>query len=189
MSNVQKYGYLSYMEVNKFNTYHEFSDWFSTAGISDCFPLISKSHRGNANRKFLDIYYAVEDNNIIGISLCGKHPKGNSYHINLFEINSNFRKKGYGTIFFQEISKLIGDRAITLFHKGDKDGEAYLFWKKMGFVYRYNDYRHRYSHEMINAKYANAVNSINSNSNGRFIRVRTVVRDIGGKIEITRTEY
>lgn len=72
------------------------------------------------------------DGEIIGFAVCTQH--GMSIDIDIIEIHPEYRKKGFGKIFFHKLESVFrekGNIAIILFCE---PRESKYFWRKMGFI-------------------------------------------------------
>ena len=169
------------MEILK-STFEEILQLLEDEQVRTEFPLIGKRCGTYKSVDEGSYYIAIENETLVGAALCSIRTDG-MFRINLFEVRESWHNMGIGRKMFEFISEDIGNRPITLSYAGNKNGEAYNFWVKMGFVQRYRDGR---SHEMINKKYAFLANR---NRQGIPIVAKRVITEKNGVIDVKEIDY
>ena len=121
------------MRLFKFSSYDGFKRWF-TAKRAEDFPMINDKHSHHASNKSERIFRVVKGCKTVGIIFYMLNVTG-SARISLFEVNKNYHRQGIGKQMYRLLLKeLPNPIMITLSYLGERGGEAYSFWKKMGFL-------------------------------------------------------
>lgn len=168
------------MEILK-STFEEILQLIEDEQVRTEFPLIGKRCNTYKSVDEGSYYIAIENETLVGAALCSIRTDG-MFRINLFEVRESWHNMGIGSKMFEFISEDVGNKPITLSYAGNKNGEAYNFWVKMGFVQRYRDGR---SHEMINKEYASLSRRYASTKIGHA-KIRTVIKETERKVEIIK---